>query len=570
MSFGKDFAASCGKETPDSFATMLKCTDASRIDVARVKRMRAVLAAESPAWISTFIGSECGGYDAMLTRLDDLLAMEWREEQHDDMLLHELLRCFVALSTTEVGRNALASQAPRPFRQLVDLLFSEKKPGDLSTRKLMIELLAILLDLQLPASQAHSHSTLNYLVDLLQNPSDPVKDAVVDFIKQVHAPRPFKTYVVEIACVCRDYFWIFCHSQNFFWRFEELQDKMETIKGPKVPGGMTGGVEFEAMAYVTAHLRLVNAIASSLAQIKSHQLPAPSMSALEFHTNLFASGIERVLATLRRASQQYYPTTHLELARYLSLAQQAGLSLPYHLTDWFESPKLKPAPLLPPLELPHLRAPSHLPPSASHAAAASIPTGGASEGYGLAGSFITPSTPLRQSSFDPKSKTKEQNGGAAASASTLSRSNAVRSSSQSPTKYDNAIEPHANAGEGHFWDFETAAAPKQAEMPHEVEVVPFGRGFDSQFFSPPSGESQAHSIEIEVGLPSSSTSKRILGLNEALEDDITPSSPQNLSVAKEKPSVVGSAVKKWESMSISQHPSQPLWQPQRNKAAHLR
>ncbi|CDR99391.1 hypothetical protein [Sporisorium scitamineum] len=339
MSFGKEVAASFGKETPESFATMLKCTDASRTDVARVKRMRAVLAAESPLWISTFIGVECGGYEAMLTRLDELLAMEWREEQHDDMLLHELLRCFVVLSTTEVGRDAQASQAPRPFRQLVDLLFSDKKPGDLSTRKLMIDMLAILLDLQLPASQSHSQSSLNYLLELLQNPSDPAKDSMVDFMKQTHAPRPFKTYILEVSCVCRDYFWIFCHSQNFFWRFEELQDKIDSIQGPKVPGGMTGGVEFEAMSYVTAHLKLINAIAGALVQIKSHQLPRPTMTALEFHSSLFASGVERVLATLRRASQHHYPTMHLEVARYMCLARQAGFALPYHLTDWLESPK---------------------------------------------------------------------------------------------------------------------------------------------------------------------------------------------------------------------------------------
>ena len=361
MSFGKDIAASFGKETPESFATMLKSTDASRIDVGRVKRMRAVLAAESPLWIRTFLGSECDGYSAMLTRLDELLAMEWREEQHDDMLLHELLRCFVVLSTTEVGREALASQAPRPFRQLVDLLFSEKKPGDLSTRKLMVEMLSILLDLQLPASQSHSRSSLNYLLDLLQNPADPAKASIVEFIAQTHTARPFKTYVLEVSCVCRDYFWIFCHSHNFYWRFQELEDRIDSIQGPKVPGGMTGGVEFEAMAYVTAHLRLVNAIASVLAQVKPHQLPKPSMSAKEFHAALFASGFERVLATLRRSSQRHYPTTHLEVARYMFLASKAGFVLPYHLTDWFESPKVKSVPLLPPLQ--PLAMPEQLPPA---------------------------------------------------------------------------------------------------------------------------------------------------------------------------------------------------------------
>lgn len=40
---------------------------------------------------------------------------------------------------------------------------------------------------------------------------------------------------------------IFCHSQNLYWTFEQLD--VEAIETPKVPSGMTGGVEFEAMAY---------------------------------------------------------------------------------------------------------------------------------------------------------------------------------------------------------------------------------------------------------------------------------------------------------------------------------
>uniref|UniRef100_V5EWX3 Formin GTPase-binding domain-containing protein n=1 Tax=Kalmanozyma brasiliensis (strain GHG001) TaxID=1365824 RepID=V5EWX3_KALBG len=522
MSFGKEFAASFGKETPESFATMLKCTDASRIDVARVKRMRAVLAAESPIWISTFIGAECGGYDAMLARLDELLAMEWREEQHDDMLLHELLRCFVALSTTEVGRNALASQAPRPFRQLADLLFSEKKPGDLGTRKLMIELLSILLDLQLPASHSHSHSSLNYLIELLQNPSDPAKDSVVDFIKQTHAPRPFKAYVVEISCVCRDYFWIFCHSQNFYWRFDELSDKIDSIKGPKVPGGMTGGVEFEAMAYLTVHLRLINAVANVLGQIKSHQLPRPAMTAAEFHSSMFASGLERVLVTLRKASQHYYPTTHLELARYLSLAQQAGFALPYHLTDWLESPKLKPAPLLPPLELPHLHAPS----TSQALAPSAIPTGGAPAGYGLAGAFITPSTPARGSSAVPTSPIAN------------TPRSAIRSPPAAPRTASRSPDKSSRKPDTDSWDFTTSD-----DTARRVETVPFDR-LNSQF--------SLTEEDPAVGMPSSSTSRRIFGLTEAITQDLTPAR----FVQKAGGNVVGSAVQMWESRSVAQRSPQ--------------
>lgn len=87
--------------TATAYATMLKTTAASHLDVNKLKRMRAVLSSESPMWMTEFIDE--GGYAAMLTRLDELINMEWREEQHDDQALHELLRCFVALPTTDVS-----------------------------------------------------------------------------------------------------------------------------------------------------------------------------------------------------------------------------------------------------------------------------------------------------------------------------------------------------------------------------------------------------------------------------------------------------------------------------------
>lgn len=104
-SIGRDVLLGSGsradKEGPEAFATMLCATEARRIEVGRVKRMRVILASESPSWLGEFV--EMGGYAAMLARLGELLEMEWREEQHDDQLLHELLRCFAALATTDVS-----------------------------------------------------------------------------------------------------------------------------------------------------------------------------------------------------------------------------------------------------------------------------------------------------------------------------------------------------------------------------------------------------------------------------------------------------------------------------------
>lgn len=40
---------------------------------------------------------------------------------------------------------------------------------------------------------------------------------------------------------------VFCHANNLFWTLEQID--AEAVEAPKVPSGMTGGVEYEAMAY---------------------------------------------------------------------------------------------------------------------------------------------------------------------------------------------------------------------------------------------------------------------------------------------------------------------------------
>lgn len=64
----------------------------------------------------------------------------------------------------------------------------------------------------------------------------------------LHTPRIYKTYLGELGDVCRDYFWVFCHPNNTVWELGSVDEKK--VEAPVAPGGMTGGVEFEAMAYL--------------------------------------------------------------------------------------------------------------------------------------------------------------------------------------------------------------------------------------------------------------------------------------------------------------------------------
>jgi hypothetical protein len=77
----------------------------------------------------------------------------------------------------------------------------------------------------------------------------------------------------------------------------------------------------------TTHFRFLNALATAVHDLnmpKDHEL-----SAFQFHTDLFLSGFERILLVARKASTTYYPTLHLEIARYAAHAARARFELPW-------------------------------------------------------------------------------------------------------------------------------------------------------------------------------------------------------------------------------------------------
>lgn len=328
------------------------------------------------SWSQEFLS--LGGYSALLTRLNEMLEVEWREEQHDDQVLHELLRCLKALSTSSIGCFALRSSCPTPFVQLVALLYSDKKPGEVATRQLIADLLLTLFELypasalpffgssassssgrirprheaweELETSIASSsklvtlpspHKTLFSLIRaLLLTPAPPPSESPAApisphaFIESLHLPRIYKTYLQELSDICRDYFWVFCHPNNTIWVLSETDEGK--VERPRAPGGMTGGVEFEAMGYFTTHMKLINAISRSAADLslpKDHD-----HSAYRFHSDLFLSGLERIILISRKASATYYPTLHLELARYIDHAIRVGYELPYTVSRLIGAP----------------------------------------------------------------------------------------------------------------------------------------------------------------------------------------------------------------------------------------
>lgn len=135
-------------------------------------------------------------------------------------MLYELLRCIKALGTSEVGKHALRSAHPRPFPALSSLLFSEKKPGDLACRQIIVEIFLFHFDLYnrqpssptlpgtRPATPVQTSFNVTYFVRslLLPETDDKTKD-YHDFVQVAHRPRIFKAWVQELSDICRDYFW---------------------------------------------------------------------------------------------------------------------------------------------------------------------------------------------------------------------------------------------------------------------------------------------------------------------------------------------------------------------------
>lgn len=77
-----------------------------------------------------------------------------------------------------------------------------------------------------------------------------------------------------------------CHASNTLWQLSEVDEKL--VERPVAPGGATGGVEFEAMGYVTTHFKLMNTMATALAE----ENPA---DAKQLHQDLMMSGMDRIL-----------------------------------------------------------------------------------------------------------------------------------------------------------------------------------------------------------------------------------------------------------------------------------
>ncbi|KAJ9119640.1 hypothetical protein QFC22_003349 [Naganishia vaughanmartiniae] len=112
-------------DLPSTMAAFLRDAKTFEMNVDQVKRLRLLLGSESTT-----------------------------SEQHDDQLFFEILRCIKGLTTSEPGKEAIIEHGATPFRELVDLLYSEKKPGEVPPRQLIVDLVFSLFDIYRPGPRS--------------------------------------------------------------------------------------------------------------------------------------------------------------------------------------------------------------------------------------------------------------------------------------------------------------------------------------------------------------------------------------------------------------------------------
>lgn len=314
----------CKASTPDDFVTYMRETrKVEEVEVGKLHKLRQLLRNETVEWVDTFVEED--GMLELVDLLHRIMEVEWRED-HEDQLLHEVLRCLKGLCTTDSALKQLADLASTLFPALLAMLFDEehKGPSEFTTRELIVQLLFAHLSTA-PESEVHSRA-----LALLKYLKDPVKDkeaSTVPFILQMHTPRPYQVWCKEVTNVSKEVFWIFIHHLNVVPlprpSSADADEPPKTYAKKYFPGPRAivpaapyvGGVEWDATNYIASHLDLLNGLLASLpTRDERNNLRA------EFRI----SGFEKLISHLRACNPKYYGAVHDAVKLWIAAAVEDG------------------------------------------------------------------------------------------------------------------------------------------------------------------------------------------------------------------------------------------------------
>ncbi|KAF2866934.1 armadillo-type protein [Massariosphaeria phaeospora] len=306
--------------TPNEFITYMQRTlKPQDVEVGKLHKLRLLLRNETVDWVNTFM--QDGGMTELVGLLHRIMEVEWREE-HEDTLLHEVLRCLKGLCTTDSALKQLAGIASTLFPALLAMLFDEehKGPSDFTTRELIIQIIFAYIS---TASEADVHARATELLKYFKDPVKAKDSSTIPFILQMHQSRPYQVWCKEITNVTKEVFWIFIHHLNVIPLPSGPADPSQSYAKTHFPGPRAivpaapyvGGVEWDATNYIATHIDLLNGLLASI----------PTRDARNaLRSELKISGFERLMGHLRSCNPKYYGAVHDAITVWSGAALEDG------------------------------------------------------------------------------------------------------------------------------------------------------------------------------------------------------------------------------------------------------
>ncbi|QSZ35040.1 hypothetical protein DSL72_007903 [Monilinia vaccinii-corymbosi] len=316
-------------QTPDDFVTYLRRVQKPElVEVGRLHKLRLLLRNETVAWTDNFVRQ--GGMEEIVGLLHRTMEVEWREE-HEDALLHEVLLCLKALSTTALALQHLNIIQKTLFPALLHMLFDEEKkgPAEFTTRNIVTSLLFTYLK---SASLSERATRARFLLSYLRDPEPSESQRPVDFVLDMRRQRPYRVWCKEVTNVTKEVFWIFLHNLNVIPRPnsrhaseppDDLPPNLPYMirhfpqELPPVPAApYVGGVEWDATNYLASHLDIVNGCIASLPTLDERN---------QVREELRVSGWEKLMgSTLRLCKEKFYGGVHAGLRCWVAAAIEDG------------------------------------------------------------------------------------------------------------------------------------------------------------------------------------------------------------------------------------------------------
>ncbi|KIW14214.1 hypothetical protein PV08_06995 [Exophiala spinifera] len=292
------------------------------VEVSKLHKLRILLRNESISWTDHFVTK--GGMDELLKLYYRISKIEWREE-HEDNLLHETLLCLKGLCTTSLALRRLQEVEHEFFPAILSMLFDpeRKGPSEFNTRGVITSLLfAHLSAAAIAGDQNQVKLRAQTVLGFLKDPTPTDGKEPLDFVSQMHVPRPYRVWCKEVVNVTKEVFWIFLHHLNVVPVLEAdetngyLRAHYPAPRPPHPAAPYVGGVEWEATQYLAIHLDLLNGLIAALPT-------AADRNALR--EDLKQSGFEKIMGgSLRTCKEKFYGAVHEGLKCWVSAAKADG------------------------------------------------------------------------------------------------------------------------------------------------------------------------------------------------------------------------------------------------------